>query len=146
MGTSWTLGVILLAAPLAGCGRSPEQEDRGGASGRQVIDTYDPAQEDGNLRVLEHLRKVGSDLSLPTDIRWHVHLSEAGAKAFRRDAEAEGWKVELEQFQERWTCICSRTAVPTLAEVRRMETALRRLSELHRGDLDGWEAAVQDRR
>lgn len=145
MATIWSSGVLLLASCLVGCGPSPEQEERGHATGRRVIDTYEPG-EDGNLRVLEHLRKAGSDLSLPTDIRWFVHLSGAHAEAFRRDAAAEGWKVVLERFEERWTCICSLTAVPTIAEIRRMEAALGRLSDLHRGDLDGWEAAVQDGR
>ena len=142
MGATRLLAVLLVAAHLAACGPSLEQEDLREVPGRQVIDTYD-TEEDGDMRVLEHLRKAGSDLSLPTDIRWHIHLSEAGAAAFRRDAQAEGWQVEVEQDGQRWTCTCSRTAVPTLEEIRRMGASLRRLSDLHRGDLDGWEAAIQ---
>jgi hypothetical protein len=93
------------------------------------------------------LREHGSDLSKPTDIRWFVYFpTQATARAFAGKAHEAGYRTEVRRSRRQWLCIASRDAVPSLKRIRAMETELGARARAVGGEVDGWEAAVQEDR
>ena len=129
---------LLVVLVLAGCGGDQKAEF-------EIVDRYE-TEDEGDRLTLEHMRKVGADLSKETDVRWYVYFPEkASARKFGTKARAEGWTVEVddEARDGQWLALCSRTTVPSMESLANMRAALEGLAEGLNADLDGWEAAVR---
>ena len=124
---------------LAACG----EED---GSRFQVIETYDALDEaEGDRKVLDQMRKMGSDLAKPTDVRWYVYVpTKSDAETLATNARGQGWRVDLDESAtgDNWLCLCSRDAAPNPETIAAMRSELAACAETPDVDIDGWEAAI----
>lgn len=108
----------------------------------------DPEDPHGDRATLRQLVEHGADLSKPTTFIHYIVFPDrdratAGARLI---AETLGYDVRGSAPEEpdgAWLVMAQREQVPTLDNIDRMRTALSLAAEQHRGDYDGWEAAIQ---
>jgi hypothetical protein len=104
------------------------------------IERVDDARE-ADERVLDHLARLGCDLSEPRESRHFLYLpSQGGADAVARTLEVDGWSTSSERSEGAWLVVATRSRTLTLDVVRETRVLLAALASEHGGVYDGWEA------
>jgi regulator of RNase E activity RraB len=111
------------------------------AAGQDALE--DEAAADA--RVIENLRRAGSDLSKPHPIDHYLYFrSEPDARAAANELERLGYVVQpVEQDRKGdWLVVASKPSVPSFAIVRENSRMLNALAKKYAGMYDGWETDV----
>jgi hypothetical protein len=96
---------------------------------------------DADVRVLHHLRALGSDLKQARSTRHFIYLpTSEDADAVARTLEREGWDVLVQEAEDVWLVIAGCLRVLTEPLVRDTRVRLASLAAAHGGAYDGWEA------
>lgn len=96
---------------------------------------------------MEQLMNSGADLSEPRHVLFYCYAtSRETADAMAREAGEQGFQVDLREplpeFPGQWAVVCEVKAVLSPDFVRDSGDFFDRLTERHRAEYDGWEAAV----
>jgi hypothetical protein len=101
-----------------------------------------------DIALLGQMIKQGADLSLPRHALYFLHFgSREAAESGAVEARAVGYSCEvrdpLPAFPGQWSLVCERPdAVLDIAGVRLADDLFQGIADRHRGEFDGWEAAV----
>jgi hypothetical protein len=101
-----------------------------------------------DIALLGQMMKQGANLSLPRHALYYLYFgSREAAEAGAIDARAVGYSCEvrdpLPSHAGHWSLVCERhDAVLDIAGVRRADDLFEGIADQHRGEFDGWEAAV----
>jgi hypothetical protein len=100
--------------------------------------------KDPDQRVLDQLRRAGSDLSKPHDVDFFLYFpSQVAAETARDRMTANGFVVVIGPNDDgSWTCQGTKTMVPMHAAIVGAGRFLNDLAVELSGDYDGWGAAV----
>jgi len=100
--------------------------------------------------VLAQLRKMGSDLSKPTDVRFYLYVpGEQNAQQAAAVLRKHAFKVHVHEplgelddgtYESRYSVIANMTQVPTPETLARDRTLFESLASRFKGEYDGWEA------
>jgi regulator of RNase E activity RraB len=103
--------------------------------------------------VIAELRKAGSDVSRPTNIRHYLYVpTQRQAKEAATTLRAHGYTVAVHEplgklsdgsVSKDWAVIAEVTGVPSLQTFRKSRPLFNQLAAKYHGNYDGWEAAVQ---
>lgn len=97
---------------------------------------------DENAEILMQFVSEGRDLSYVRLIDFsHLFPDFASAKGFAAVAEAEGFKIAVEQSHSRkgiWDVTASKVMLPSADAITESEAWLDVLAHLHQGYADGW--------
>jgi rhodanese-related sulfurtransferase len=106
----------------------------------------------GDQLVLSELKKAGSDLNKPTDIRFYLYIPVLNdAKHAAQILLEDGFKVEVRaplgplpdgSVERRYSVVANAQRVPSSHNIRFARNLFQGLALRFRGDYDGWEAAV----
>jgi hypothetical protein len=132
--THTALATALLAVMLAGGARA---QAPAAPPGHSMADMAD-------LQTLADLRRAGADLSRPqTPVYFLLFGDEAGARAARRAAEAEGFgtlKLMRVRDSAHWALILTRIMPLSLDNVTSASRSLQAIAVRYDGRYDGWQA------
>ena len=105
-----------------------------------AVERVDDARE-ADERVLDHLARLGCDLSEPRESRHFLYLpTHGGAQAVARALVADGWSISTGRSEGVWLVVAARARALTLEVVRETRERLAALASEHGGLYDGWEA------
>ena len=94
-------------------------------------------------RVLDHLVRLGCDLSVPREIRHFLYLPAPGdAEQVSHSLHADGWSTSVEVSEEAWLVVASSARTLSPAFVRETRVRLASLAAAHAGVYDGWEVPL----
>jgi rhodanese-related sulfurtransferase len=106
----------------------------------------------GDQLVLSALKKAGSDLDKPTDIRFYLYIPALNdAQHAARILREDGFKVEVRaplgalpdgSVERRYSVIANAQRVPSSRNIRSARILFQDLALRYRGEYDGWEAAA----
>jgi hypothetical protein len=109
---------------------------------------------EGDRRVLEALRRYGSDLSKPHHTIHYLYLkSERAACAVAAELQRDGYtKIDVHRAptpwwkrllgKSTWSCIAETHAIPSEQGVFATSDRMTALAASHGGIYDGWEAGI----
>jgi hypothetical protein len=95
--------------------------------------------------VLEKLQTAGSDLSQPHRAEFFLYLpNEAAARAVAQRFEQEGFVSDVHPSPKGsdWTCLLSKTMIPTPSALTRLRKEFDDVTGAYGGDYDGWGTEV----
>jgi hypothetical protein len=108
----------------------------------RAVERVDDACE-ADVRVLDHLARLGCDLSVPRETRHFLYLSaQSGAEAAAHALEAHGWSTSVERSEGAWLVVATSARTLTFELVRATRTCLVALASDYGGVYDGWEAST----
>lgn len=93
------------------------------------------------MEALERYQAQGSDLSRPMEIDFFVSApTEESAESVAREADSRGFsvKIEVSEASGEWTCYCTKTLIPSYANVRSIERELDAVARPFGGRADGF--------
>lgn len=97
---------------------------------------------DENTAILMKFEAEGKDLSSMKLIDFsHLFADVASANRFAADAEAEGFKIAVDQShssEHTWDVTASKVLLPSADAITEAEAQLSTLAEFHQGYADGW--------
>jgi hypothetical protein len=97
---------------------------------------------DENTAILMKFVAEGKDLSYVRLVDFsHLFRDLASANRFAAEAEAEGFKIAVDQSHSRegiWDVTASKVMLPSADAITEAEARLSTLAELHQGYADGW--------
>lgn len=97
---------------------------------------------DENTEILMQFVAEGKDLSYVRLIDFsHLFPDFASANCFAAVAEAEGFKIAINQSHSRkgnWDVTASKVMLPSADAITESEAQLDALAQLHQGYADGW--------
>lgn len=97
---------------------------------------------DENTAILMKFEAEGKDLSYVRLVDFsHLFPDFASAKGFAAEAEAEGFKVAVDQSHSQrgaWDVTASKVILPSADAITESEARLDALAQLHQGFADGW--------
>jgi|HubBroStandDraft_6_1064221.scaffolds.fasta_scaffold203746_2 rhodanese-related sulfurtransferase len=106
----------------------------------------------GDELVLSELKKAGSDLNKPTDIRFYLYIPALNdAQRAARTLREHGFKVEVRaplgplpdgSVERRYSVVANAQRVPSSNNTRMARNLFQGLALRYRGEYDGWEAAI----
>lgn len=106
----------------------------------------------GEKLVLSELKKAGSDLNKPTDIRFYLYIPALNdAQHAAQILRGDGFKVEVRaplgplpdgSVERRYSIVANAQRVPSSDNIRLARNLFQGLALRYRGDYDGREAAV----
>jgi hypothetical protein len=106
---------------------------------QQMELVQDPAVAD--VRVLEHLVKLGCDPREARGIRHFIYLPTSdGATTVASTLEREGWDTSVQEAEDVWLVVAGCLRVLNEPLVRETRARLASLATAHGGAYDGWEA------
>jgi hypothetical protein len=106
----------------------------------RLVGRVDEGTEADEL-VLDHLATLGCDLRAQLRVAHFLYLpGRAGASAVARVLERDGWASSLEECDNAWLVVATRTRVLNRNVVRETRSTLEALATAHGGIYDGWEA------
>ena len=114
----------------------------GKASVPRTVERIESAS-DADERVLEHLLRLGCDLSSPREIHHFLYLPTRGdAENVACELDADGWLTSVEQSEGAWLVVAkrARTLTPELVSETRVQLAS--LASSSGGVYDGWEVPL----
>lgn len=137
-------GILLWGVPLlvySLSGRTPREN----ATQAAIAADHDFALRD--QQTLAALVEAGSDLEIPTEVRFYLAVSsEEHARSVANVAAREGFVVEVYPPAAPtavWTCCVVQELAPTWENIRRARARFTELAAAMGGEVDGWEAAVR---
>jgi hypothetical protein len=101
-----------------------------------------------DIALLGQMVQQGADLSLPRHALYYLYFgSQEAAEAGAVDARAVGYSCEvrdpLPAYPGQWSLVCERPdAVLDIPGVRQADDLFQGIADRHRGEFDGWEAAL----
>jgi hypothetical protein len=97
---------------------------------------------DENSAILMQFMAEGKDLGYVRPIDFsHLFPDFASAKRFAIEAEAEGFKIAVDQSHSQkgaWDVTASKVMLPSADAITESEARLSALAGLHQGHADGW--------
>ena len=112
---------------------------RGESDVRAIERMDDPREADA--RVLEHLTSLGSNPSVPREVRHFFYVAErADAGHVAGTLAREGWATSVEECDEAWLVVATHLHSLSPALVDRTRTRFETLAAEHHAHYDGWEA------
>lgn len=97
---------------------------------------------DENTAILTQLEAKGRDIGSVKLIDFsHLFPDLASANRFAAEAEAEGFKIAVDQshsLEGAWDVTVSKVMLPSADAITETESWLSTLAELHQGYADGW--------
>jgi len=111
----------------------------------QETGSFDTVEE-GDRRVLAHMRAQGTDFSKSRHVRhFHFFPDETLATGAREEIVANGY--EAQQYRSAkdpntWVVLSERTGLVNESEVARERFLMQAMAEKFEGEYDGWEAAL----
>lgn len=99
----------------------------------------------GDQQVLEELKRVGSNLSLPHSLLHYLYFDK---KLMAIDVAEilikDGYqvKVKLGADGENWLTLASHSIIPTNEVIEEIRSKMERIASSFGGEYDGWEAEV----
>jgi hypothetical protein len=92
------------------------------------------------MAALDRYRAQGSDLSRPMEIDFFVAApTQEAADSVARHALALGFATKVEPTEATgWTCYCTKSLIPSYANVRAIEHQLDALARAYGGRADGF--------
>ena len=106
----------------------------------------------GDQLVLSELRKAGSDLTKPTDIRFYLYIPTlSDAQHAAQTLREHGFTVEVRaplgslpdgSVERRYSVVANLQRVPSSDNIRLARDLFQGLALRYRGEYDGWEAAI----
>ena len=106
---------------------------------------FGPRPSRGDQQVLDQLREVGSNLSLPHSIEHFLYFpEEAAAREVASALAAEGYRAEARPGADGkdWLVLASHTVVPSPRQVATNTLRMEKLAASFGGEYDGWGAGV----
>src|SRR5690606_37872559 len=97
--------------------------------------------EDATQIALQQIEANGSDLAKPLEMDFFVAVpSKAAGHKVAEAAGSLGFQASVENDPEtgEWTCYCSKTLVPAVSEVVRIERQLNSIARNVGGYIDGF--------
>jgi hypothetical protein len=108
----------------------------------RAVERIDNALE-ADIRVLDHLSRLGCDPSQPRECRHYLYLpGESGARAVAHSLSRDGWDADVEETSVAWLVTATTFMGLNDEVVRTTRTRLQLLAGDHGGEYDGWEAAA----
>jgi Regulator of ribonuclease activity B len=103
------------------------------------------AADDLRAEVVQQLQDVGSDVSRAHKFDFYLYVPrESDALAAARALKAKGLVAVTRRAAKgtSWLCLASVTLVPDSAKVSQLGVFFKSLAAKHKGEFDGWEAAL----
>jgi hypothetical protein len=114
----------------------------GRTSGRRTVERIESGS-DADQRVLDHLAKLGCDLTLPREVHHFLYLPVRDlADEVAQTLEADGWSTAVEASEGAWLVIAKRVRTLTPELVHETRTQLASLASELGGVYDGWEVPL----
>lgn len=105
-----------------------------------------PAPPDPDAALLAQLRKEGTDLSQPTELRFFLYLpDQQAAQRVAGQIHEPGLRADVRPAAtgNTWLCLVTGTIAPTPDTVHRLRQHFEALALAERGEYDGWEAGLE---
>jgi hypothetical protein len=114
----------------------------GKASASRTVERIESAR-DADERVLEHLVRLGCDLSSPREIHHFLYLPTRGdADTVADELEGDGWLTSVEESEGAWLVVAKRARALTSELVFETRVRLAALASACGGVYDGWEVPL----
>ena len=94
-----------------------------------------------DVRVLDLLKKVGSDLSKVHEIEFFLYFPNSEtAENVKVELVQKGFSVEISQAAkgQNWLCLVSKRMVPDYNDLAKLRYDLIAIAEKNNGEYDGW--------
>ncbi len=118
------------------------------SSGKSELEAIgDPAPDD--IKVLAELDRLGADLTVPRHVIHYLYFrTKTAAESAAFALRGEGYVTRADQrlsphTRAPWPVVAETIAVVNDQTVAQTRAALTALAELHDGEYDGWEAALE---
>jgi hypothetical protein len=109
----------------------------------RAVERIDSALE-ADVRVLDHLSRLGCDPTEPRECRHYLYVpGEHRAEEVARTLNSsDGWDAEYEQVANLWLVTATTFTGLNDTVVRDTRVRFEALANIHGGEYDGWEAAA----
>jgi hypothetical protein len=101
--------------------------------------------EDPDAKVLEQLKKAGSNLSKPHPLEFFLYFPrEQAARKAADQLRAKRFTATVDRAAQgdSWLCFATKTMVPELAALQRIRADFNAVAEALGGEYDGWGTPV----
>lgn len=96
--------------------------------------------------VLDQLRQVGDDLSVPHSLEFQLRFStKTAAEQAASRIKTSGFEVAVktDTLDNSWLCVPTKTMVPELSELEKIHTAFAAVAAEFGGRYEGWSTVAE---
>jgi Regulator of ribonuclease activity B len=100
---------------------------------------------DGDLKVIQRLRREGADLTKAHSIDFFLYFpGEQAARSAADHVQATGFnaKVEPSSYDQNWLCLATKDLVPTHGALHGIRIQFEELAFRLGGEYDGWHTEI----
>ncbi len=104
------------------------------------------SEVDEDARVIEQLRRAGSNLSKPHAVDFYIYLPHReAAESVASQLNKQGYYVAVRPASKGkmpWLALATRSMLVTVGSIGQSASLIRQVIAPHKGEYDGWETAV----